>query len=41
MRVFAQFFDEVWKDIKYGGVEGHWGLFDEEYALFFHFYDDI
>ncbi|KJA29923.1 glycoside hydrolase family 17 protein [Hypholoma sublateritium FD-334 SS-4] len=30
---FFEFFDEVWKDIKYGGVEGHWGLFDEERNL--------
>jgi hypothetical protein len=23
-------FDEEWKDVKYGGVEGHWGLFNGE-----------
>lgn len=25
--ISPQFFDEKWKDLKYGGVEGHWGLF--------------
>ncbi|KAF5321222.1 hypothetical protein D9619_000496 [Psilocybe cf. subviscida] len=30
---FFEYFDEVWKDIKYGGVEGHWGLFTEERTL--------
>jgi len=24
---FFEFFDEKWKDDKFGGVEGHWGLF--------------
>ena len=24
---FFEFFDEEWKDVEFGGVEGHWGLF--------------
>lgn len=24
---FFEYFDEEWKDIEFGGVEGHWGLF--------------
>jgi exo-beta-1,3-glucanase (GH17 family) len=30
---FFEFKDEEWKDIKYGGVEGHWGLFTKEKVL--------
>ncbi|KAF8974172.1 glycoside hydrolase family 17 protein [Flammula alnicola] len=30
---FFEFVDETWKDIKYGGVEGHWGLFDKDRNL--------
>ena len=26
-------FDEEWKDEKYGGVEGHWGIFNGEYVF--------
>jgi hypothetical protein len=26
-RTRAQFFDEPWKDVQFGGVEGFWGLF--------------
>jgi len=26
----SQLFDEQWKDEKYGGVEGYWGLFNKE-----------
>lgn len=26
-------FDEEWKDIAYGGVEGHWGLFNADRTL--------
>lgn len=25
--------DETWKDITFGGVEGHWGIFDTRYVL--------
>lgn len=25
-------FDEKWKDDQFGGVEGHWGLFDQQYV---------
>ena len=28
----AQFFDETWKDIQFGGVEGWWGLFYAKYV---------
>jgi hypothetical protein len=28
-----QMFDEDWKDKKFGGVEGWWGLFNKEYAV--------
>ena len=24
---FFEYFDEVWKDVQFGGVEGYWGLF--------------
>ncbi|KAI0661806.1 glycoside hydrolase [Cubamyces menziesii] len=24
---FFEYFDETWKDVQFGGVEGHWGLF--------------
>ncbi|KAK1231851.1 hypothetical protein PQX77_005065 [Marasmius sp. AFHP31] len=27
---FFEFTDEKWKDIQFGGVEGHWGLFNGE-----------
>jgi len=30
---FFEFVDEEWKDIKYGGVEGHWGIFDKDRNL--------
>jgi len=30
---FFEFFDEEWKDIEFGGVEGHWGLFTKEREL--------
>lgn len=26
-------FDEEWKDLQFGGVEGHWGLFDKQCVL--------
>lgn len=32
---FFEFTDEKWKDDMFGGVEGHWGLFNGEYV--FHF----
>jgi len=28
---FFEFIDEQWKERKFGGVEGHWGLFDKDY----------
>jgi exo-beta-1,3-glucanase (GH17 family) len=30
---FFEFIDEQWKEYLYGGVEGHWGLFDKNYNL--------
>ncbi|KAF8812314.1 glycoside hydrolase family 17 protein [Phlegmacium glaucopus] len=30
---YFEYFDEEWKDIKYGGVEGHWGLFNKDRTL--------
>ncbi|KAJ2916451.1 hypothetical protein MD484_g3985, partial [Candolleomyces efflorescens] len=30
---FFEMFDEEWKDIKYGGVEGWWGLFNKDRTL--------
>jgi exo-beta-1,3-glucanase (GH17 family) len=30
---FFEFFDEEWKDIEFGGVEGHWGLFYQNKTL--------
>ncbi|KAF9528383.1 glycoside hydrolase family 17 protein [Crepidotus variabilis] len=30
---FFEFLDEEWKEKKYGGVEGFWGLFDKNYNL--------
>ncbi|KIM46320.1 glycoside hydrolase family 17 protein [Hebeloma cylindrosporum] len=30
---FFEFVDEEWKDIKYGGVEGHWGIFNKDRTL--------
>ncbi|KAF9779029.1 glycoside hydrolase [Thelephora terrestris] len=30
---FFEFFDEEWKDVLYGGVEGHWGLFYQNKTL--------
>ncbi|KAF8165474.1 glycoside hydrolase family 17 protein [Crassisporium funariophilum] len=30
---YFEFVDEEWKDTKYGGVEGHWGLFTKERVL--------
>ncbi|KAF9478179.1 glycoside hydrolase family 17 protein [Pholiota conissans] len=30
---FFEYFDEEWKDAKYGGVEGYWGVFDKERKL--------
>lgn len=26
---YFEMFDEEWKDLQFGGVEGHWGLFDK------------
>jgi len=28
---FFEFIDEQWKEYTFGGVEGHWGLFDKDY----------
>ena len=28
-----QLFDEIWKDIMFGGVEGYWGLLDSNKKL--------
>lgn len=30
---FFEFFDEPWKDVLYGGVEGWWGLFTSDKKL--------
>ncbi|KAH9998936.1 glycoside hydrolase superfamily [Russula vinacea] len=30
---YFEAFDETWKDIQYGGVEGHWGLFNADKTL--------
>ncbi|KAF8076634.1 glycoside hydrolase family 17 protein [Lyophyllum atratum] len=30
---YFEFFDEQWKDIKFGGVEGWWGLFNADRTL--------
>lgn len=30
---FFEFTDEKWKDDMFGGVEGHWGLFNGEYVF--------
>ncbi|KAH9482792.1 putative glucan endo-1,3-beta-glucosidase btgC [Psilocybe cubensis] len=30
---FFEYFDEEWKDAKYGGVEGYWGLFNKDRTL--------
>jgi exo-beta-1,3-glucanase (GH17 family) len=30
---FFEYFDEEWKDIEFGGVEGHWGLFYQNKTL--------
>jgi exo-beta-1,3-glucanase (GH17 family) len=30
---FFEFIDEQWKEKRFGGVEGHWGLFDKDYNL--------
>ncbi|CAA7259638.1 unnamed protein product [Cyclocybe aegerita] len=30
---YFELVDEEWKDIKYGGVEGHWGLFTKDRKL--------
>jgi len=30
---YFEAFDEVWKDIRFGGVEGHWGLFNSDKTL--------
>jgi exo-beta-1,3-glucanase (GH17 family) len=30
---YFEFFDEQWKDVTYGGVEGHWGLFYQNKTL--------
>jgi len=30
---FFEFFDEPWKDVEFGGVEGHWGLFNSNRTL--------
>ncbi|KAF8730312.1 hypothetical protein AX14_005656 [Amanita brunnescens Koide BX004] len=30
---YFEFFDEVWKDIQFGGVEGYWGLFTANRTL--------
>jgi len=30
---FFEFVDEQWKELVFGGVEGHWGLFDKNYQL--------
>jgi exo-beta-1,3-glucanase (GH17 family) len=30
---YFEFFDEEWKDVQFGGVEGHWGLFTSNRTL--------
>jgi len=30
---YFEYFDEEWKDKKYGGVEGYWGLFNKDRTL--------
>ncbi|KAF8525949.1 glycoside hydrolase [Hysterangium stoloniferum] len=30
---YFEFFDEKWKDVQFGGVEGHWGLFNANKTL--------
>lgn len=30
---FFEYMDEQWKEYRFGGVEGHWGLFDKNYNL--------
>ncbi|KAJ7490296.1 glycoside hydrolase [Mycena galericulata] len=30
---FFEYFDEIWKDIEYGGVEGYWGLFNSDRTI--------
>jgi exo-beta-1,3-glucanase (GH17 family) len=30
---FFEYFDEKWKDIQFGGVEGWWGLFNGNKTL--------
>ncbi|KAJ7639071.1 glycoside hydrolase [Roridomyces roridus] len=30
---FFEYFDEVWKDIQFGGVEGYWGLFNADRTI--------
>ncbi|KAJ7584368.1 glycoside hydrolase family 17 protein [Mycena floridula] len=30
---FFEFFDEAWKDVQFGGVEGWWGLFNADRTL--------
>ncbi|KAF9568994.1 glycoside hydrolase family 17 protein [Agrocybe pediades] len=30
---FFEYFDEEWKGAKYGGVEGHWGVFNKDRTL--------
>ncbi|KAF8195620.1 glycoside hydrolase superfamily [Mycena galopus ATCC 62051] len=30
---FFEYFDETWKDIEFGGVEGYWGLFNSDRTL--------
>jgi len=30
---FFEFIDEEWKEYRFGGVEGHWGLLDRNYTL--------
>ncbi|KAI0288814.1 glycoside hydrolase [Russula brevipes] len=30
---YFEVFDEQWKDVLYGGVEGHWGLFNKDKSL--------
>ncbi|KAJ7752796.1 glycoside hydrolase [Mycena maculata] len=30
---FFEYFDEVWKDIEFGGVEGYWGIFNSDRTI--------
>ncbi|KZP31793.1 glycoside hydrolase family 17 protein [Athelia psychrophila] len=30
---FFEYFDEPWKDVQFGGVEGYWGLFNSDRTL--------